>query len=74
MKYLFAVSTLFVAATPALAHAGDHHHFDLWAALSHLVTQPFHIVMIATAVVAGIFLAARRWQGKAVKVDAKEKE
>jgi hypothetical protein len=73
MKHLFAVFALFAASSPALAHAGDHHHFDLWAALSHLATQPFHIVMIAGAVGTGIFLAARYRRSKAVKVDLKDK-
>jgi len=74
MKQLLVVLALLAASPPALAHAGDHHHFDLWAALSHLLTQPFHVAMIVAAVGAGVFLAARYRRGKVTKVAAEDKE
>lgn len=46
MKRLFAL-TLF--PTAALAHEGDHSHNGFFGNLSHLLTAPDHLAMMATA-------------------------
>lgn len=74
MKHLFAAFSLLAPTSPALAHAGDHHHFDLWAAIAHLATQPFHVAMIVAALGVGILLARRRRSSKATSIDMREQE
>lgn len=53
---------------PALAHQGDHAHFD-WAGLISHVFETDHIVFAAIAVATGIlaFRAGRRAEARAIK-------
>jgi ABC-type thiamin/hydroxymethylpyrimidine transport system permease subunit len=46
--------TSLLAAGSALAHSGEHVVSGFTAAVSHLLTEPFHLGMIAAALVAGI--------------------
>ena len=53
-------------ASPALAHQGDHTHFD-WAGLFAHVFETDHIVFAAIAAVTGVlaYRAGRRAEAKA---------
>ena len=57
MKRPIALFIMLAVTSPAFAQAGDHHGFDLWAALAHLLTQPFHVAMLVVAFGAGLLLA-----------------
>lgn len=46
--------------TAAFAHPGDHAH----AGLTHLLTQPDHLTMIAAGAVAALLVAYRLWARK----------
>lgn len=69
MKFSVFALVSFALSSPALAHAGDHQHFDLLAALKHLVSEPFHVALILAAV-AAVLLVVRHRRRKAVKVKA----
>jgi len=53
--------TSLLASGSALAHAGEHVVSGFTAALSHMLTEPFHLGMIAAALVVGI-VAFRMWK------------
>jgi hydrogenase/urease accessory protein HupE len=47
MKRIVALSLI---PTAALAHEGDHSHGGFFGNLRHLLTEPDHLAMMATAV------------------------
>jgi len=49
------------ASGASLAHSGEHSVTSIMAALAHMLTEPFHLGMIAAAVIAGI-AAFRLWK------------
>jgi len=53
--------TSLLASGSALAHSGEHVVSDFMAAMWHLLTEPFHLGMIAAALVVGIG-AFRMWK------------
>jgi hydrogenase/urease accessory protein HupE len=44
------VAAAALAATPALAHTGDHAHAGFFGTVIHFLTQPDHLVPLAAAV------------------------
>lgn len=69
MKFSVFALVSFTLSSPVLAHAGDHQHFDLMAALRHLVSEPFHVALVVAAVAAAL-LGVRVRRRKSVKVKA----
>lgn len=69
MKFSVFALVSFALSSPALAHAGDHQHFDLLAALKHLVSEPFHVALVVAAVAAA-FLVMRLRRRQVVKMKA----
>ena len=57
VRTLATLVSFMAAASPALAHPGDHHE-GLLVSLAHLLTEPDHLAMAALA--AGIGWAAAR--------------
>lgn len=57
---LVALTSL-LASGASLAHSGEHAVSSITAALVHMVSEPFHLGMIAAAVIAGIG-AFRLWK------------
>jgi hypothetical protein len=53
--------TSLLASGSALAHSGEHVVSGFMAAMWHLLTEPFHLGMIAAALVVGIG-AFRMWK------------
>lgn len=54
MKRMVTTAALTALASPALAHPGDHHELTGWAdALYHLLGSPFHLALVAGAIVLG---------------------
>ena len=49
----YAVCLLVMLPTAALAHAGDHGHFDLAALIAHLF-EPDHLFFAAVTIIASI--------------------
>ena len=74
MKFTVFALVSFTLSSPVLAHAGDHQHFDLMAALKHLVSEPFHIALILVALGAAVFGVARYKHRKTVDVKASGKK
>ncbi|MEO1112366.1 MAG: hypothetical protein AAFY05_08540 [Pseudomonadota bacterium] len=69
MKHLITTAALTALASPALAHPGDHHDVSGWSeAVQHLLSSPFHLALVAGAIVLGFGLlrvrAAKRQAGK----------
>ena len=62
----YAVCLLMMLPTAALAHAGDHGHFDLAALIAHLF-EPDHLFFAAVTVIASIlaYRAGRRAEARA---------
>ena len=50
---LVALTSL-LASGASLAHSGEHSVNSFMAAISHLLTEPFHLGMIAAALIAGV--------------------
>jgi len=54
MKHLIITAALTAFASPALAHPGDHHEVSGWSsAVQHLLGSPFHLALVAGAIVLG---------------------
>jgi len=60
MTALLTLTSL-LASGSALAHSGEHVVSGFAAAVSHMLTEPFHLGMIAAALVLGI-VAFRIWK------------
>lgn len=60
MKGLLTLTSL-LASGSALAHSGEHVVSGFTDAVSHMLTEPFHLGMIAAALVVGIG-AFRMWK------------
>lgn len=57
MKHLITTAAFSLIASPALAHQGDHHEMTGWAdAALHLLQSPFHLALVAGAIVLGFGL------------------
>ncbi|WP_306144001.1 hypothetical protein [Roseibium sp. MMSF_3412] len=57
MKHLVTATALSLIASPALAHPGDHHEVSGWSeAVQHLLSSPFHLALVAGAIVLGFGL------------------
>ena len=67
MNYLrkFGFANLLILPVTAEAHPGAHSSVDgIMAALSHLLTQPDHLLLLAGAVLCGIYLFRKIRRGK----------
>lgn len=62
MVYRIIASALLTgAATPALAHPGSHAEIPPFELVAHLLSSPFHVLMMVAAVAAcGLVLIRRR--------------
>lgn len=68
MKRLMTTAALTALATPALAHPGDHHEVSGWAeAVQHLLGSPFHLALVAGAIVLGFGVLKVRGSRRQVK-------
>lgn len=58
MKRIVALSLI---PTAALAHEGDHSHNGFFTNLRHLLTEPDHLAMMATAaLIIGVLVWLRK--------------
>jgi hypothetical protein len=60
MTGLVTLTSVF-ASSASLAHSGEHSVTSIMAALAHMLTEPFHLGMMAAAVIAAIG-AFRLWK------------
>lgn len=57
MKQFVTTTVFALATTPAVAHPGAHDHLTGWdSAGNHLLSSPFHQVLVAAAI-GGLVLA-----------------